>query len=159
MSEPDFRRLIRVFFAKIISKGNVQPYHGAGEHGKDTIAIVDPILDPLKRTEILFIQVKVGDISSSDWRNTILGQMTEALNTAATGYPLGFSKDNPRRLILMTNGELQPEVHNSIKSWNENSLVPIEVFDNKGVCKLFEDYGVKAGDFQALMDYAQSLNL
>jgi hypothetical protein len=159
LPEPDLRRLIRIFFAKLICKGNVQPYHGINEHGKDTIAMVDPISDPLGNPEVLYIQVKVGDITSSDWRNDILGQMTEALNTTGTGNPLGFSKDYPRRLLLITNGELQPEVHNSIKGWNDNHLVPIEVFDIKGLCKLFDRYNVRATDFEELLNLAKTLNL
>lgn len=159
LSEPDFRRLIRVFFAKLICKGNVQPYHGTNEHGKDTIAMVDPILDPLGNPEVLYIQVKAGDITSSDWRTDILGQLNEILNTTGTGNPLGFSKDYPRRLLLITNGELQPEVHNSIKSWNDTHIIPVEVFDIKGLCRLFDRNNVRATDFEGLLNLAHTLNL
>lgn len=159
LSEDDLRKLIRAFFAKNISRGNVQPLHGAGEHGKDAVAVVDGIQDPLGRTQILFVQVKKGDISLTDWANRICGQMQEALNTLEAEFPRGTSRDNPRRLLLFLSGELTPETAASISAWNRNQPIPVEVFNILDIWTLFRKYGVKPSDFTDLLTLARTLSL
>jgi len=157
LPERELRKLIRAFFAKHIARNNVQPLHGVGEHGKDAVAVIDK--DQLGRTQILFIQVKKGDISLSKWRNEIMGQMIEALNTPETQFPLGASRDNPRRLLLFISGELKPEAFEAIKNWNQNQPIPVEVFNIFDISSLLRSYGVKPSDFEDLLELARTLNL
>lgn len=157
LSEKDLRKLIRAFFAKTISRNNVQPLHGVGEHGKDTVAVVDK--DSLGRKQILFIQVKKGDITLPDWRNEIAGQMIEATNTPETQFPRGTSRDDLRRLLLVLSGELTPEAFEAIKAWNRNQPIPVEVFDIFGISGLLRSYGIKPSDFKDLLKLAKTLNL
>lgn len=159
LSEDDLRKLIRAFFAKNVSRGNVQPLHGAGEHGKDLVAVVDNIQEPLGRTQILFIQVKKGEITQTDWNNRIIGQMQDALNSLEAEFPRGTSRDNPRRLLLFLSGELTPEASTSISAWNRNQPIPVEVFSIFGIWDLFRKYGVKPSDFPDLLVLAKTLNL
>lgn len=159
LSEEDLRKLVRAFFAKNISGGNVQPLHGPGEHGKDAVAVVDSLEDPLGRTQILFIQVKKGDISLTEWTNRIVGQMQEALNTLEADYPRGTSKDHPRRLLLFLSGELMPEASSAISNWNRTQPVPVEVFNIFDIQKLFVKYGMKPSDFPDLLALAKTLGL
>lgn len=159
LAEDELRRLIRAFFARMISQGNVQPLHGVGEHGKDAIAVVDNILDPLGRGQILLIQVKKGDVSQPEWSNRISGQMLDALNTLETQFPRGMSRDTPRRLLLFLSGELTPEAFTAIKSWNQTQPIPVEVFNVFDICNLFKKYGVKSTDFKDLLELAKALNL
>jgi hypothetical protein len=159
LSEDDLRKLIRAFFAKKISNGNVQPLHGAGERGKDAVAVVDRIQDPLGRTQIFFIQVKKGNITQTDWTNRISGQMRDASHPLEADFPRETSRDNPRRLLLFLSGELTPEAHRSVKAWNQNEAIPVEVFDVLGTWTLFEKYGVKTSDFPDLLALARTLSL
>lgn len=157
LSEEDLRKLVRAFFAKHISRNNVQSLHGTGEHGKDAVAVIDK--DQLERTQILIIQAKKGDISQSDWRNEIAGQMIEALNTQETQFPRGTSRDNPRRLLLFLSGELKPEAFEAISSWNRSQPIPVEVFNIFDISGLFRSYGVKPSDFGDLLELARTLSL
>jgi len=157
LSEEDLRKLIRAFFAKHISRGNVQPLHGPGEHGKDAVAVIDK--DQLGRTQILLIQVKKGNVSLPDWTNRIVGQMIEALNTQETQFPRGTSKDNSRRLLLFLSGELTPEAFDAINSWNRTQPIPVEVFNVFDISGLLRDYGVKPSDFKDLLELARTLSL
>lgn len=159
LKEDDLRKLIRAFFAKMISEYSVQPLHGGGEHGKDTVATVDKLNDPLGRSQVLLIQVKSGDISLTDWINRISGQMLAAFCTPENDFPRETSRDNPRRLILITNGELKPEAFKAIQEWNRTIPIPVEVFDIWGIISLFRKYGVKPSDFKHLLDIARTLKL
>jgi hypothetical protein len=159
LSEENLRKLVRAFFASKISRGNVQPLHGVGEHGKDAVAVVDNIIDPLGRTQILLIQVKKGDVSLTDWNNRICGQMLEALNTLESQFPRGTSRDNPRRLLLFLSGELTPEAFTAISAWNRTQSIPVEVFNIFDICALFRKYGVKPSDFGDLLELAHNLSL
>lgn len=157
LSEEDLRKLIRAFFAKHISRNNVQPLHGAGEHGKDAVAVIDR--DQLGRTQILLIQVKKGNISLSDWTNRIVGQMIESLNTQETQFPRGTSRDNPRRLLLFLSGELKPEAFDAVSSWNRTQPIPVEIFNVFDISGLLRSYGVKPSDFKDLLELARTLSL
>lgn len=159
LKEDDLRRLIRAFLAKRVSEYNVQPLHGTGEHGKDTIATVDKTNDPLGRTQILLIQVKTGDISLGNWVDKISGQMLAAFCTVEKDFPRETSRDNLRRLVLFTNGELKPEAFKSVQEWNRTMPIPVEVFDIWGLLSLFKKYGVRPNDFQELLSWAQKLAL
>lgn len=157
LNERDFRKLIRAFFSLKISDGNVQHYHGPGEHGVDTLATISELNDPLKKGQILYIQIKAGNISLHDWRTDIQGQMIEAYNS--TIMPFGTSKDNSRRLLLIISGECQPEVYNAITNWNKQQRIPVELFDILGIISLFEKYNMKKSDFKDLFELSKLLEL
>lgn len=155
LNESALRKLIRAFFSEYISDRNVQPYHGVGEHGKDTLAVISERNDPIGKGQVLFIQVKNGDISLSDWTNRISGQMSEA--SRSTIFPMGANRDSSRRLLLVLSGELSPEAFRAIKDWNQTQSIPVEVFDIWGLFKLFDKHNVKPSDFESLLELADRL--
>ena len=156
LDEPEFRKIVRAFFAEYICDRNIQHYHGVGEHGKDAVGVINSDTDPLGKDEVLFIQIKAGDVSLIDWNRDIAAQMDEM--SRSTTLPIGTSRDNCRRLLLIISGELKPETFDS-KDWNNTRQIPVEVIDFWGLLKLFGKYNVVSEDFDDLLELADTLGL
>ena len=152
LSEEQLRKILRSFFAREISRGNVQLYHGFGEHGVDIQAVIDREKDALAEDQVIYAQVKKGDLKLDDWMNRVAGQLGEALRS--TTFPRGTGRDNPRRLLLVLNGEMTPEVHEAIRSWNQTQPLPVQILDIHKLADLFcSKYKLKISDLKKLAEF------
>ncbi len=131
--------------------------HGAAEHGKDFIA------KKVENGEVVqyAFQSKIGDITQATWRNTILGQVLEALTTGISHA--NFDTSLPRMVVLITTGDLVGNAGNSVQSFKDDTVqrMPGRSLDFWGRSQLierFERYGL-AGAYRAtaagFADYGQ----
>jgi hypothetical protein len=141
LDEDTLRKIVYSIFYTYLSDGDIQDYHGQGEHGLDLVGSVSEKWDPFGKKEVYLIQIKCGRLSLPKWRKDLSGQLAEAF--CSITLPRNANKGNPRRLIIILNGQLKPGTFDAIRNWNERIPIPIEVLDITGLAKLFvEKYGL-----------------
>lgn len=116
--------------------------HGKNEFGRDIIA--RKVIDGL---EIQYaIQVKRGDLNQSDWRNDVMGQLSECSRTSGISHPEFVSK-LPRQVVLALSGRLNTNTQTSLSGFNnklrEENLKDIEVWDIDRLVDLLSQYGLE----------------
>ncbi len=141
LSEDELRILVKNFFRR---RFNIYAdiTHGPGEHGADVIAAVGPVDDPIEKHQVFLIQVKRGDISLGDWRKGLCGQMAELYYRSHNILDLNPSA--PRRILLVSSGQLKQEATNAIAAWNGKLPIPVETIDKFQLAKLLYDRGYDA---------------
>jgi len=131
--------------------------HGQVEFGKDFIA---------KRVENggtvqYSFQSKAGDISQAEWRNSVQGQLLEAVLTPLV-HP-NFDAGLPHQVVLVTTGDLRGNAALEMQSLNVRIVQkyherPIVLWSRENLLDHFERHGL-SGVHQVtaagLMDYAQ----
>ncbi len=132
LDEISYQHVIVNYFREI--KHLVYHTHGPGEHGADVIMYLPPSEDFLGRGEIVFIQIKQGDIALPEWHRKLNGQLTE-LYCRNHRFP-NISRELSRRIVLITSGSIKPEVVTAINDWNERLPIPIEFFDGRQMANM-----------------------
>lgn len=146
LKEDDLRAIIFYYFNTRISNSKTELHHGSGEHGLDILSYIDHDLDPLNQGEVLYIQVKCGDINCTEWVDKISGQLYSALRTHKS--PQNIDENLPKRLILMTNGNISPEAKDAITEWNNYEHIPVLWFDLLSLSNFFITNNVQRKDLE-----------
>jgi hypothetical protein len=133
LKEVEFRKLI-VNFIKYHG-GNAKNVHGNYEEGVDIIVQINEETDLFGIGSVVFIQVKVGNINMESWRNGLHSQL---IDTVFRNIKLTNTKEHiSRRIILITSGEINQSVINSINNFNSRMPLSIEVIDGDLFSQLF----------------------
>jgi hypothetical protein len=116
--------------------------HGAVEFGKDFIAKSN---DEEGITLQYSFQSKAGDISQSDWRNDIMGQMLESL-LVGLSHP-DFDKSAPHQTVLVITGKLLGNAALGLQELNETikrtyHKRPILFWDRETIIRFLETHGL-----------------
>jgi hypothetical protein len=132
--------------------------HGQVEFGKDFIA---KKVENGVETQYSF-QSKAGDVSQSDWRDGIMGQMLESVLTGLS-HP-DFDRNLPHQAILVTTGRLKGNVALGLQDLNakieqQYQLRSIRLWDRERLADNLESYGLggmhraTASGFSSLGDF------
>ena len=96
--------------------------------------------DFVKRQITVLVQAKKGKVSPKELRTNIFGQMSEMFVRQITNHP--FHPHDPRRLLLIINGELSTASRELVTNWNNKMPLPIEYFEIDEISELLYDvYG------------------
>lgn len=137
LSETKFHVILMDFFTHKV-KGVAVLLHGPTEHGIDIAVKVPEDRDHIMSVFYLIVQAKCGNLTSTTWRNDVLGQLLEA-----SYHPIQhpkFPEDAPRRILLMITGTLNPEVRQAVVEYNKRHYLKLEVFELTDLANLFERY-------------------
>ncbi|MBA7716171.1 hypothetical protein ES703_125236 [subsurface metagenome] len=122
--------------------------HGNVEFGKDFIAKSDE-----NGTTVQYsFQLKAGDVSQSDWRNDIMGQMLESA-LLGLSHP-SFDKDAPHQTVLVVTGKMLGNAALSLQEFNLKQIEQtygkraILLWDREPLISKLETYGL-GGVYQA----------
>ena len=122
--------------------------HGNVEFGKDFIAKSDE-----NGTTIQYsFQLKAGDVSQSNWRNDIMGQMLESV-LLGLSHP-SFDKDAPHQTVLVITGKMLGNAALSLQEFNIKQIEQtcgkrrILVWDREPLISMLETRGL-GGVYQA----------
>jgi hypothetical protein len=132
---------IRIIIKDFLSKrcGHTELYHSTSEQGVDLASLYEKRYDFINRDVTVLVQVKNGKISPKELRENIFGQMSEVFVRSINHRP--FHMHNPRRLLLIINGELTKVSRDLIESWNNKIPIPIEyIEENEFTDFLVEEY-------------------
>jgi len=121
--------------------------HGSVEFGKDFIAKV------IENGSIIqySFQTKAGDISQSDFRNDIMGQILESI-LLGLSHP-NFDKDVPHQTVLVITGKMSGNAAQALDELNEKlkrtyRKRPIILWDRENLISLLDTNGL-GGVYQA----------
>ncbi len=114
--------------------------HGAEEHGKDFIA------KKRDNDEVIqyAIQSKIKDINLTAWRD-VRPQVIEAM-TNGLSHP-NFDRALPRRVVLITTGDLVGGAKTSVQDFNRDFVQsihqsPLLFWGKQNLIEMFEEYGI-----------------
>jgi hypothetical protein len=117
--------------------------HGSVEFGKDIIA------KKLEQGVVIqyAFQSKAGDINQSTWRNSIMGQLLEAVYSGLS-HP-NFDKGLGRQVVLVTTGRLTGNSAISVQELNESTLrpggyLPVVVWDHETLLDSLARFGIES---------------
>ncbi len=131
--------------------------HGQVEFGKDFIA---KRIEAAGAVQYSF-QSKAGDISQAEWRNSIQGQLLEAVLTPLV-HP-NFDASLPHQVVLVTTGDLRGNAALEMQSLNARIAQkyherPILLWSRENLLDHFEQHGLSSVHqvtAAGLTDYAQ----
>ena len=121
--------------------------HSNVEFGKDFIAKCDE-----NGTTVQYsFQSKAGDVSQSDWRNNIMGQMLESV-LSGLSHP-SFDKDAPHQAVLVITGKMSGNAALGLQNLNEKieqkyGKRRVLVWDREPLISMLETHGL-GGVYQA----------
>ena len=146
LDEPELRNLIMSIFGKI---GYVTYYtHGASEHGADVTLEIQSTEDPLRRGQYILFQVKAGNIGKETWQSILYGQLTELYCKPID--LIAINESIPRRIVLVTSGDITQPVMVEIGHWNAKLPIPIEVLDGRRLTEFLLEMEYTAKDISEL---------
>ena len=137
LKEKDFQLLLRKYLEDICGWAKI--YQGSGEHGLDIAALIESDRDIFNRQVTVMVQAKTGQIGESKWSQIVAGQIGQLYSKKIERSQI--NPHNPRRILLITTGELTPEAESAVYEWNNKQPIPVEVFEGKEIAKrLIENY-------------------
>ena len=125
-SEKDFRVFILNFFKK--KYHFVESVHGPTERGLDLLLCFPREYDILNKGQFLLFQIKINDITTDIWRKSLHSQML-SLFYRQIKYTDYKNDETTRRVILITNRQINENVKEEIRDINSKSIIPIKYFD------------------------------
>ncbi|MCS4538635.1 MAG: hypothetical protein HYY67_07255 [Thaumarchaeota archaeon] len=125
LNEDQLRYLIRGFLIEKFGPA-VDDTHGTAEHGADIVWVVNEYADPLRKKQLVLIQIKASNITLPIWREGLCNQMCQLYYWSGSVY--GVDRSTPRRFILITSGDITTEARTAIDNWNAKMPIPVEAF-------------------------------
>jgi hypothetical protein len=148
LKEVEFRKLITNFIN--YQGGNAKNVHGSNEEGVDIIVQIDEETDPFGIGSVIFLQVKVGNISMKSWRK---GLHSQIIDTIFRSVKLTNTKEHiSKRIILITSGGINQNVINSINNFNSRMPLSLEIIDGPQFSRLFAKKFKKTDILKLLKD-------
>ncbi|MHB1909288.1 MAG: restriction endonuclease [Nitrososphaerales archaeon] len=154
LNEDQLRKFIKYFFERNLGSP-VSIIHGTGEHGADIVATIDKNTDPLGKGQILLVQVKVNDVDLAGWRENLANQISELYYHRLRVPEVYLGQ--PRRMLLITSGEINPEANAAIFEWNNMLPIPIEVFSGYSFAEFLFNHNFRRTEIEEF-NKAQSIN-
>lgn len=113
--------------------------HSTGEHGMDVVAFFGKETDLLGTGCNVVIQAKVGRLSLGDWRKRTLYQLLE-LPYYTIPHP-NYPEHVARRVLLVVTDDETLEARRSIKEYNKNHPIVIDLWDLNDLISQFDQHG------------------
>jgi len=132
LKEPPLRRLVDNVLR--MRCGHSELSHSSEEYGADVLALITQEKDHLNRSVTILVQVKAKKLNATDLRKDIFGQLVEVFSRKLERYP--FDKNQPRRILLISNVKETEHVNNVIDSWNSKIPIPIEYLGLEDISQL-----------------------
>jgi hypothetical protein len=151
LDEEKFRNILYNYFVNF--EELVYLTHGSLEYGADLILYQPGRKDILDRVVVFLFQIKKGDINNTIWRSSLHSQLYE-LYDREIKFPPYDSEHIPRRIILITSGEIKDNAVTDIRRMNIKHHIPIEYFDGPRIVEFLINRGYNLD--QAKQDYERA---
>jgi hypothetical protein len=147
-NEKEFTDFIFKFFKNEYFFAKVK--HGSVEHGLDLLVCIPRDYDVLGKGLFYLFQIKINDITAKVWKEGLHSQLMSLVY-----HPVDEGDFNPlrnaRRIILITNCEINEHVLTEIKNFNSKSVLPIEYLDGSDLAHLMAKKLGTIEDFQSFL--------